>query len=598
METPPTTAASTPKWSSSRRRVLGELLHGGGSFADAAFPEAAVVQEDEACPARERGHLGLEHGGREREGVQKEHRKPAAGVPVVEPEASRIKKSHGSGRPLLGPKAGFPGKLAKGPEPRTSHPALSQPPSLPPKLEGALLQVPDQAFAVQLRSIFRSAALTLHQLSDVDLVRYEAPDSGGSWDLALWEELAPVIAQTVTGVNSLVSTVRSELQPKGQGTDLASLLDRTVDEVSDDADAERTADVQRILRRQSDELAALVAQLGERVRTPSVVSDRWNLLAEVQSFRSRFRSEVGNLVYDVASRYSELPRELLVPGYGEDLDAALEVRGALADLRRTVEGRCRALRGAATEDVQWHAAQLGGELDAFGGSAAYRSLRAQDKRFLVEARARLGGLKTDVRGAGDIVLGFAAEFVTSLREPLGGQPAGDAGGARPCRLGGHRCPVGASRGVARRRPGAGRARAGRSGGAGASPLRSGRRAGHLPPRPNTKRRWHGFRLPRRARRWSNSVRCSPGLPTASRTADGHDRPLPVGAAAESELRPRPWSLHRRRWNAHHRGPAPGLHRPRPGAAGPGRGAGGAGDRAALGLRRGMASDVARRRLHR
>jgi hypothetical protein len=347
--------------------------------------------------------------------VQKEHGKPAAGVPVVEPKASRIKKSHGSGRPLLGPKAGFPGKLAEGPEPRTSHPALSQPPSLPPKLEGALLQVPDQAFAVQLRSIFRSAALTLHQLSDVDLVRYEAPDSGGSWDLALWEELAPVIAQTVTGVNALVSTVRSELQPKGQGTDLASLLDRTVDEVSDDADAERTADAQRILRRQSDELAALVAQLGERVRTPSVVSDRWNLLAEVQSFRSRFRSEVGNLVYDVASRYSELPRELLVPGYGQDLDAALEVRAALADLRRTVEARCRALRGAATEDVQWHAAQLGGELDAFGGSAAYRSLRAQDKRFLVEARARLGGLKTDVRGAGDIVLGFAAEFVTSLR---------------------------------------------------------------------------------------------------------------------------------------------------------------------------------------
>ena len=233
--------------------------------------------------------------------------------------------------------------------------------------------------------------------------------------MALWEELAPVIAQTVTGVNSLVSTVRSELQPKGQGTDLASLLDRTVDEVSEDGDAERTADVQRTLRRQSDELAALVAQLGERVRTPSVVSDRWNLLAEVQSFRSRFRSEVGNLVYDVSSRYADLPRELLVPGYAEDLEAALGVRGALADLRRTVEERCRALRGAAPEDVQWHAAQLGSELDAFGGSAAYRSLRAQDKRFLVEARARLSGLKTDVRGAGDIVLGFAAEFVASLR---------------------------------------------------------------------------------------------------------------------------------------------------------------------------------------
>lgn len=292
---------------------------------------------------------------------------------------------------------------------------MSQPPSLPPKLEGALLQVPDQAFAAQLRSIFRAAALTLHKLSDVDLVRYEAPVSESSWDLALWEELAPVIAETVTRVNTLVSTVRSELQPKGQGTDLASLLDRTLDEVSVDADAERTAEVERTLRRESDELAALVAQLGERVRTPAVVSDRWNLLAEVQSFRSRFRAEVGRLVFDVARRYADLPKELLVPGHAEDLEAALAVRGALADLRRTVEARCQALRGATPEDVQWHAAQLGAELDAFGASAAYRSLRAQDKRFLVEARARLGGLKTDVRGAGDILLAFAAEFVNALR---------------------------------------------------------------------------------------------------------------------------------------------------------------------------------------
>jgi hypothetical protein len=291
---------------------------------------------------------------------------------------------------------------------------LSQALSLPPKLEGALLQVPDQAFATRLRSIFRAAALTLHRLSDVDLVRYEAPEGEASWDLALWEELAPVIAETVTGINALVQTVRTELEPKGQGTDLASVLDRTVDEVSVDADAERTMEVQRTLRRESDELAALVAQLGERVRAPSVVSDRWNLLAEVQSFRSRFRSEVGNLVFDIASRYSDLPRQALVPGHADDLQAALAVRSALADLRRTVEGRCQAIRGANSEDVQWHATQLATALDSFGASAAYRSLRAQDKRFLVEARARLRAMKTDVRGAEDLVLGFAAEFVAWL----------------------------------------------------------------------------------------------------------------------------------------------------------------------------------------
>jgi len=292
---------------------------------------------------------------------------------------------------------------------------LSQALSLPPKLEGALLQVPDQAFAGRLRSIFRAAAQTLGKLSDADLVRYAEPDSESSWDLALWEELAPVISETVQGINALVSTVRSELEPKGQGTDLASMLDRTVDEVSIDSDAERTAEVQRTLRRQSDELAALVAKLGERVRSPSVVSDRWNLLAEVQSFRSRFRSEVGNLVFDVASRYVDLPRELLVPGHAQALKGAIQMRSALADLRRTIETRCQAMRGASTEDVQWHAGQLGLALDTFGEGASYGSLRAQDKRFLVESRVRLRGMKTEQRGAEDVILAFAEEFITWLR---------------------------------------------------------------------------------------------------------------------------------------------------------------------------------------
>jgi hypothetical protein len=302
-----------------------------------------------------------------------------------------------------------------GPATTPPAPALSQPTPLPPKLDGVLVHIPDQAFAATLRSIFRAAALLLDRLSDVDLVRYEAPESGGSWDLALWEQLAPVIAETVQDVNGLVAVVRGELDPAGKGSDLAWLLDRAVSEVAGAPDAERTAEVQRTLRRESDELAALVAQLGERVRTPAVVSDRWNLLAEVQSFRSRFRAQAGDLVFDVAIRYADLPREDLVPGHAEELRTALAVRSALADLRRTIEKRSAGIRSASAEDVQWHALQLGGELDAFGASAAYRSLRAQDKRHLVEARARLGGLKTDVRGAADVLLAFAADLVEWLR---------------------------------------------------------------------------------------------------------------------------------------------------------------------------------------
>ena len=53
-----------------------------------------------------------------------------------------------------------------------------------------------------------------------------------------------------------------------------------------------------------------------------------------------------------------------------------------------------AQRYDADEDVQWHAQQLQNELDAFGRTNAYKALRAQDKRHVLEIRATVhGGLR-------------------------------------------------------------------------------------------------------------------------------------------------------------------------------------------------------------
>ena len=48
------------------------------------------------------------------------------------------------------------------------------------------------------------------------------------------------------------------------------------------------------------------------------------------------------------------------------------------------------MRDAEPEDVQWNAQQLQNELDAFGRTAAYRALRAQDKRHIIEVRGEVG----------------------------------------------------------------------------------------------------------------------------------------------------------------------------------------------------------------
>ena len=68
------------------------------------------------------------------------------------------------------------------------------------------------------------------------------------------------------------------------------------------------------------------------------------------------------------------------------------VRATAADLRRVVTARLEEVREAEPEDVQWNAQQLEKELDVFGRTPAYATLRAQDKRRVIEFRQQLGEL--------------------------------------------------------------------------------------------------------------------------------------------------------------------------------------------------------------
>ncbi|HZI11703.1 MAG TPA: hypothetical protein VE153_15075 [Myxococcus sp.] len=242
--------------------------------------------------------------------------------------------------------------------------------SLSPRLEQILQSLPDRAFAGRLRKVYAAAAQAIARLSDMDLVKYETPVVDSAPDLSLWEEMAPVIRDTVMDVNALLNVIREEFpgQPSG-GSDATGVLQDAM-----------------------TQLAQGVTQLGEAMRNPSVVSDRWTLLAEIQRFRARFREEVSNLVFSSASTYGEVSRAQVVPGYEAEVKAAVTVRAITSDLARILSARLSKVREAEPEDVQWNAQQLQSELDAFGRTAAYRNLRAQDKRHIVEMRAEVGRL--------------------------------------------------------------------------------------------------------------------------------------------------------------------------------------------------------------
>lgn len=259
---------------------------------------------------------------------------------------------------------------------------LSDGPLLPPALESALSSIPESQ-AARLRQVCHGAASALARLTDLDLLQYESPVTAASLDLSTWEEMAPVVAATLRDVNAFIDLVRTHLaagQPSPKGNGLASLVE---DAVLDDAARARLG---RVLESAASQLFEQVQTLGAKVREPGVVADRWNLLAEVQASRTRFREHIGTLVFDLVAPFADVERSEVVPGHADEVSGAVSVRAAVADLRRILEARAAKLRQASSEDVQWHAQHLEQEMDAFGRTAPYRSLRAQDKRRLIEYR--------------------------------------------------------------------------------------------------------------------------------------------------------------------------------------------------------------------
>ena len=289
---------------------------------------------------------------------------------------------------------------------------LSEEPLLPPALESALSAVPESQ-ATRLRQVCHGAASALARLTDLDLLQYESPVTTDSLDLSTWEEMAPVVAATLRDVNAFIDLVRTQLaaQPEVSRSGLASLVE---DAVLDDA---ARAKLERVLDSAASQLFEQVQMLGAKVRDPGVVADRWNLLAEVQASRTRFREHIGTLVFDLVAPFADVERSEVVPGLAEEVAGAVSVRAAVADLRRVLDARASKLRQASAEDVQWHAQHLEQEMDAFGRTAPYRSLRAQDKRRLIEYRHEVREMaaqplpaKADVMEVCQRVL----ELVTSL----------------------------------------------------------------------------------------------------------------------------------------------------------------------------------------
>src|SRR5256885_8530216 len=94
------------------------------------------------------------------------------------------------------------------------------------------------ALRERVNRLLFGAAQAILQLAEVDLVRFEAGSATGAHTLVVWEELAPVMSETVESVNQLVAVAEQVFPPRAEA-DLDAGLDAAFGPESGDSVPER-----------------------------------------------------------------------------------------------------------------------------------------------------------------------------------------------------------------------------------------------------------------------------------------------------------------------------------------------------------------------
>ncbi|MCE9673073.1 hypothetical protein LY474_35230 [Myxococcus stipitatus] len=289
------------------------------------------------------------------------------------------------------------------------------PDALPSRLEELLESITDRHVADRLVRVHRAAAVAIDRLGHLSIAKYEPttvePDEGA--DLALWETMAPAIGDTLVGVNQLVTAIHKEFPPPSRP---AGPGDEGWAPPPASSDERLAQEVEAVLHASAERLSKRVSELGQQMRRPEVVSDRWTLMAELQAFRADFRVRIGDLVYLTAAAFEDVRREDVVPGYVHQVGARAALRAAAADLRRSLQGRLERAAKAEPASRPALARQVAESLSAFITLPASVALRTPQKHTVLRLRARVQEEGARAELAAQTLPGLVEPFLAFLDE--------------------------------------------------------------------------------------------------------------------------------------------------------------------------------------
>jgi hypothetical protein len=250
---------------------------------------------------------------------------------------------------------------------------------------------------VELAPYVLAALASVNQLTDFVVATFPPPEHASAEPSADDFDFDFDLVDGPTGdgqrLTSGKSAPRPELTPREQVADVANAL--------------------------AGMLRSRVAGLAPRLRHALSQTDAWPLLAELDDYKHALIKGVQGLLFGVLGVFStDARREEILPEYRSAVHESVELRAAITDLAYHIGRFNAAMSGAKAEELVPLVVGIADRLSRFSGRPEYRTMRAEDKKAIIDFRRDLHKLRHTPTGVPVSALRFAVEGFSKFLDAM------------------------------------------------------------------------------------------------------------------------------------------------------------------------------------
>jgi hypothetical protein len=307
-------------------------------------------------------------------------------------------------------------------------------------LEPITKTIADPALRGDIVGLLAAEILARLSLQQIALTPYEEPEYDVV-DLAMWESLAQPVRSALMALHELrtrvvqfapveesaqedvdlafdlVESASPEVPLRDSlGQQVDDWLKHTLDVNEEKREKSRSPeeqrkDVQEAIAPLASILVDETRRFALRLRNPTIVAQRWALLADLQELRGKFSKLLGALRIGLLSPFTDLDEEALLHDYRTEAQSSVSLRVAVVELTADVARLIAAYHSGHGDDRRFALEELLVRLMRFAATDAFVQVRAPDKRAVIEFRKslamQLGHDAQDRRAVAQLLEGFA-----------------------------------------------------------------------------------------------------------------------------------------------------------------------------------------------